>query len=168
MLKRQDKKFRIGYTFFARNNHIIQHFLANFIMKPKRSKQQNQQSSLFQPELSHIITPPHSLVKLSKSINWETLDESFAKSYCSGNGGSALSTRLMASLHYLKYTFDLSDEDILTDWAGNPYRQYLSRMKYFEHEFPIHPSSMTRWQKLIENSGAEELLKQTIRKYQKL
>ncbi len=35
-------------------------------------------------------------------------------------------------------------------------------MKYFEHKFPIHPSSMTRWRKRIGESGAEELLKQTI------
>ncbi len=35
-------------------------------------------------------------------------------------------------------------------------------MKYFEHELPIHPSSMTRWRKRIGEHGAEELLKQTI------
>ncbi len=40
--------------------------------------------------------------------------------------------------------------------------QYLSGMKYFEHKFPINPSSMTRWRKRIGEAGAEELLKQTI------
>lgn len=35
-------------------------------------------------------------------------------------------------------------------------------MKYFEHEVPIEPSSMTRWRKRIGESGAETLLKETI------
>jgi transposase, IS5 family len=35
-------------------------------------------------------------------------------------------------------------------------------MKYFEHEAPIDPSSMTRWRKRIGEAGAEELLKETI------
>ena len=35
-------------------------------------------------------------------------------------------------------------------------------MKHFEHESPIDSSSMTRWRKRIGESGAEELLKETI------
>ena len=35
-------------------------------------------------------------------------------------------------------------------------------MKYFEHELPCDPSSMTRWRKRIGEAGAEELLKKTI------
>jgi len=131
-------------------------------MKPKRSKQENPLSNLFQSELINMINPSHSLVKLSKTINWDKLDEAFGKSYCSDNGRPAISTRLMVSLHYLKYTFDLSDEDVLDGWVENPYWQYFSGMKYFEHELPIHPSSMTRWRKRIGETGAEELLKQTI------
>jgi IS5 family transposase len=68
----------------------------------------------------------------------------------------------MISLHYFKYTFDLSDDDVLLGWVENPYWQYFSGMKYFEHTLPIHPSSMTRWRKRIGESGSEELLKQTI------
>ncbi len=102
------------------------------------------------------------LVKLSKTIDWEKLDEAFGKSYCVDNGRPAISSRLMVSLHYLKYTFDLSDEDVLLGWIENPYWQYFSGMKYFEHELPIHPSSMTRWRKRVGANGAEELLKQTI------
>lgn len=137
-------------------------FLQFLAMKPKRSKQENPQSNLFQSELINMINPSHSLVKLSKTIDWDKLDEAFGKSYCSDNGRPAISTRLMVSLHYLKYTFDLSDEDVLDGWVENPYWQYFSGMKYFEHELPIHPSSMTRWRKRIGETGAEELLKQTI------
>jgi len=103
-------------------------------MKPKRAKQENPQSNLFQSELINMINPSHSLVKLSKTIDWDKLDEVFGKSYCVDNGRPAISTRLMVSLHYLKYTFNLSDEDVLDGWVENPYWQHFSGMKYFEHE----------------------------------
>jgi len=66
------------------------------------------------------------------------------------------------ALHYLKQTRNLSDEDAVEGWVENPYRQYLSGMKYFEYELPIHPSSMTRRHERIGEAGAEDLLKETI------
>jgi len=57
---------------------------------------------------------------------------------------------------------NLSDEDVVHGWTENPYWQYLSGMKYFEHELPIDPSSMTRWRKRIGESGAEAMLSETI------
>lgn len=137
-------------------------FLAIFDMKPKSPPVQNRQSELFRPELLSMINPAHSLVKLAKVVDWEKLNETFGKTFCPEKGRPAISTRLMVSLHYFKYTFDLSDEDVLLGWVENPYWQYFSGMKYFEHKFPIHPSSMTRWRKRIGECGAEELLKQTI------
>jgi len=104
----------------------------------------------------------HPMVKLADAIDWDRLDEVFGKSYCPDNGRPAISTRLMVALHYLKYTFNLSDEDVLEGWVENPYWQYLSGMKYFEHRLPINPSSMSRWRKRIRETGAEELLKETI------
>jgi IS5 family transposase len=44
----------------------------------------------------------------------------------------------------------------------NPYWQFLSGMQCIEHKMPIHPSSMSRWQKRVGEAGAEQLLKQTI------
>jgi IS5 family transposase len=43
----------------------------------------------------------------------------------------------MVSLHYLKHTFNLSDEDTVDGLVENPYWQHLSGMQYFEHEAPI-------------------------------
>jgi transposase, IS5 family len=131
-------------------------------MKPKKSPQQNPQPDLFRPELRNMINPGHSLVKLSKVVDWEKLDQTFGETFNPGKGRPAISTRLMISLHYFKYTFDLSDDDVLSGWVENPYWQYFSGMKYFEHKLPIHPSSMTRWRNRIGEDGAEELLKQTI------
>jgi IS5 family transposase len=68
----------------------------------------------------------------------------------------------MVALHYLKYTYNLSDEDVVEGWVENPYWQHFSGMKYFEHTVPIDASSMTRWRKRVGESGAERLLKETI------
>ncbi len=131
-------------------------------MKPKHSPQKNRQKDLFRPELVNMIDPGHGLVKLSHTVNWTRLDERFGSTFCPDNGRPGISTRLMVALHYLKYTHNLSDEDVVEVWVENPYWQYLSGMKHFEHELPIHPSSMTRWRNRIGEAGAEELLKETI------
>lgn len=131
-------------------------------MKPKQPPQHNRQRDLFRPELSKVINPAHPLVKLARVVDWQRLDDIFGQTYCPDQGRPAISTRLMVALHYLKYTHNLSDEDVVAGWVENPYWQYLSGMQFFEHELPIDPSSMTRWRKRIGESGAEELLKETI------
>jgi IS5 family transposase len=136
--------------------------LANFDMKPKKSQNKNKQGDLFRVELENIVDTQHSLVKLSKVVNWERFEEVFGTTFCSDNGRPAISTRLMVSLHYLKFSFNLSDDEVLRRWVENPYYQYFSGMKWFEHKMPINPSSMTRWRKRIGEAGAEELLRETI------
>ena len=131
-------------------------------MKPKKSPQENRQRDLFRVELARIVDSSHGLVKLANAVDWDRLDELFGSTYCPDNGRPAVSTRLMVALHYLKYTFNLSDEDVVEGWVENPYWQLFSGMKFFEHEPPIDPSSMTRWRKRIGEAGAEELLKETI------
>lgn len=131
-------------------------------MKPRKSACKNRQPELFRVELTKIIDLRHSLTKLANVVDWERLDEVFGSTYCPNNGRPAISTRLMVALHYLKYTHNLSDDDVVAGWAENPYWQYFSGMKYFEHTLPIHPSSMCRWRKRIGDAGAEELLKETI------
>ena len=141
---------------------ISPQFLANFNMKPKKPPQQNRQHDLFRSELANMVNPNHPLVTLSKAVDWKRLDDVFGETYCPDNGRPAISTRLMVALHYLKYTYDLSDEDVVQGWLENPYWQYLSGMKFFQHKIPIHPSSMTRWRNRIGEAGGEELLKETI------
>jgi IS5 family transposase len=131
-------------------------------MKPKTSPHQNRQGDLFRPELTKIIDSGHALVKLAHAVEWNRMDELFEATYCPDNGRPGVSTRLMVALHYLKYTHNLSDEDVVAGWVENPYWQYLSGMKFFEHKPPINPSSMTRWRMRIGEAGAEELLKETI------
>jgi transposase, IS5 family len=113
-------------------------------------------------ELARLINPEHPLVKLAQTIDWQNFDEQFGISYSTETGRPGISTRLMVGLHYLKYTHDLSDEAVLREWVENPYWQYLSGMRFFEHQFPIDPSTMSRWRSRISEAGAEELLKETI------
>ena len=129
-------------------------------MKPQRTRHTTQMDWV-RPELKGLIDQRHPLVKVSRQINWASFDEKLGVGY-SDEGRPAVETRLMVGLHYLKYTYDLSDEEVVARWVENPYWQYLSGRQYFEHELPIDPSSMTRWRKRVGEEGAEELLKQTI------
>ena len=131
-------------------------------MKPQSAPTKDPQGELFRSELNQILDMDHVLVKLSDQVNWERFDEAFGATYCEDTGRPGTNTRLMVSLHYLKYTYDLSDESVIAGWLENPYWQYLSGMKYFTHEAPLDSSLMTRWRKRIGESGAEELLSETL------
>ena len=128
-------------------------------MKPKQPHIENPQMDLFRVELSKIIDMNHYLVKLARMARWKRLDKIFGSTYCTDRGRPGVSTRLMVSLHYLKYTHKLSDQRVVDGWIENPYWQYLSGMKWFEHGPPINPSSMTKWRKRLKQAGAEKLLK---------
>jgi transposase, IS5 family len=132
-------------------------------MRPGPSPQADPQGNLFKLELRHIVNHSHALVRLAHETNWQPFDEMLGASY-SDMGRPGVTTRLMVALHYLKYQHDLSDEAVVAHWVENPYWQYFSGIKYFEHDLPIEPSSMTKWRKRIGEQGAESLLKETIEK----
>ena len=90
---------------------------------------------MFRPELVKIVAPGHGLVKLAKIVDRDRMDELFGQTYCPDNGRPGVSTRLMVALHYLKFSFNLSDDDVVTGWVENPYWQYLSGMQLFEADF---------------------------------
>jgi IS5 family transposase len=132
-------------------------------MRPLKSAIENPQKDMFRIELKQLIDPEHSLVKLSSAIDWVALEEAFGEYFCIDNGRPGVPTRLMVALNYLKYTHDLSDEAVMAGWLENPYWQYLSGMKWFEHELPIDSSSMSRWRRRVGEEGAELLLKETVK-----
>jgi IS5 family transposase len=104
----------------------------------------------------------HPLCRLASVIEWSEFDEAFGKLYCLDQGRPAKPTRLMVGLQYLKYTFNLSDEEVVARWVENPYWQYFCGGEYFEHEPPIDPSLMTKWRNRIKSKGLEKLLEVTI------
>lgn len=130
-------------------------------MKPIKSTYRPQ-GDLFKVELDRIVDTKHGLVKLAATVEWVRLEELFGKTYCPDNGRPGIPTRLMVALHYLKYTYNLSDEDVVEGWMENPYWQYFSGVQFFTHDRPIEPSSMSRWRHRIGEAGAEDLLKETI------
>lgn len=131
-------------------------------MKSRHHERDEPQLEMFKVELTRIVDLKHEMVRLADAIDWQNFEQHFGEMWKS-KGRPAIDTRLMVSLHYLKYSYDLSDEDVVETWLQNPYWQYLSGMRYFQHDHPLDPSSMSRWRKRAGQSGLEELLTATIR-----
>ena len=129
-------------------------------MRPKNTS--DPQDSLFQSRLEQIIDMRHPLVKLATQIDWSGLDEQFGELYVEGFGRPGLPTRLMVGLHYLKYAYDESDESVVARFLENPYWQYFCGFDFFQHEFPLDPTSLVKWRQRVGDGGAESLLQKTI------
>lgn len=127
-----------------------------------QAKPRDTQGELYSVRLDFLCKENHPLARLSKVIAWSQFDETFGSLYAEGQGRPAKPTRLMVGLHYLKHAFDLSDEEVVSQWVENPYWQLFCGEEFFRHEFPIDPSSMTRWRKRVESAGLETLLAETI------
>ena len=78
-----------------------------------------------------MISLDHPLVKLADAIDWSSFNDGLQECFCHDNGRPSLPTRLMVGLHYLKYTYDLSDEGVLHQWLENPYWQYFTGNSFF-------------------------------------
>ena len=117
---------------------------------------------LFRSELTSILDLRHELCLLAEQINWEHLDEEFGKLFPSSTGCPAIATRLIVGLFFLKATYKVSDENIPRCWIENPYWQYFCGKQYMQHEFPIDPSSLSKWRKRLKEVDLEKLLTETI------
>lgn len=130
-------------------------------MKPKKQIKE-QQLKLHKTELEKIVDESHPLIRLSKQIDWSHFEKVFEVHYSPDKGRPGIPIRMMVGLHYLKYTYELSDEAVLEGWLENPYWQYFCGGQFFEHELPIDDSTMSRWRKKIGEEGTEEILSETI------
>lgn len=119
--------------------------------------------NMFQMYLPNILNLSHPLCRLANSISWDDFNESFKVLYSEDMGRPAKSVRLMVGLHYLKYMKRHSDDVIVEQWVENPYWQYFCGEEYFQTEFPIHPTSMTKWRNRLKESDLNELLETTIK-----
>ncbi len=131
-------------------------------MKPKKQPKIPQED-LFRMSLENLLDRNHELIKLSKHIDWDSLDQEWGSLFVSTKGAPAIRTRLIAGLHYLKYLHDLSDEQVVKSWTENPYWQYFCGEEYFQHKKPIHPTTLTKWRNRLGKSGSETLLIETIK-----
>ncbi|MCH8842180.1 MAG: IS5 family transposase [SAR324 cluster bacterium] len=127
-----------------------------------RPKKPSCELELYQSHLEQILNHDHALYKLAHQIDWAVFEAEFGALYHPGKGRPGLATRLMAGLHYLKHTFDESDESVVERFLENPYWQYFCGCDYFQHSLPLDPSSLVRWRKRVGQAGMEKLLAETI------
>lgn len=130
-------------------------------MKPK-SQETSGQVDLFNTPLAELLNPRHELYQLAQLIDWKTIDDTFGQYFVATQGAPALSTRLVAGLHYLKHAFALSDEAVVARWLENPYWQFFCGETFFQHAMPCHPTSLTKWRQRMGEAGCEQLLALTI------
>lgn len=121
-----------------------------------------EQNDLLRPRLVDLIDMRHELVKLAALIDWEFFEREWAGFFPSGTGRPATPPRLVAGLMYLQHLHRLSDEAVVARWVENPYYQHFTGETFFQHQPPIHPSSLSRWRDRIGDDGAEWLLTKTI------
>ena len=62
----------------------------------------------------------------------------------SSAGRPRLPIRLMASLLYLKNSFNLSDEELVARWSENVVWQFFSGMEYYEPRLPCDATQIGR------------------------
>ncbi len=129
-------------------------------MKPK--SQPRDEFELFQAHFDQLLNPGHELILLANQIDWPGLDAAFTDCYSPDMGAPAKAVRLMVGLHYLKYTFNQSDESVVEHWVENPYWQYFCGYTHMQHDCPIHPTSMTKWRNRVGPQRLEKLLTETI------
>src|SRR5215469_10607279 len=133
-------------------------------MKPKKSPQDQPTTfQIFQSRLDNTINLDHPLCHLADAIHWSRFDEAYAPLYCDDNVAPALPARLMVGHQYLKYTYNLSDEELVARWLENPYWQYFCGETHFQTDFPCDPTSLGIWRRRIGEEQLKLVLEETIR-----
>ena len=142
----------------------------------------------FRARLDAMIDLKHPLAVLSTRLPWAAIEAAVApklarqvlpaKRRCgkdllgaydaefgggvSPAGRPRLPIRLMASLLYLKNSFNLSDEELVERWAENVVWQFFSGRDYYEPRLPCDATQIGRFRRLLGEDGIEQLFKATI------
>ena len=135
-------------------------------MHPKTQSQP--QDELFPSRLEQIIDLKHPLCQLAHKINWSYFEQEFGPLYVEKQGRPGKPIRLLVALHYLKHTFDESDESVVERFLENPYWQYFSGFEYFQHELPLDPTSLVKWRKRVGSEGIEKVFYETLKTAERL
>ena len=110
------------------------------------------------PKLARQVLPAK---RLSGKDLLGTYDAEFGGGV-SPAGRPRLPIRLMASLLYLKNSFNLSDEELVERWAENVQWQFFSGSDYYEPRLPCDATQIGRFRRLLGEDGIEQLFKATI------
>lgn len=65
-----------------------------------------------------MLDQRHERYRLAGKIDWSMVEERFERLY-SDEGRPAIPIRLMVGLHYLKHTFNESDETVVKRWPAH-------------------------------------------------
>jgi transposase, IS5 family len=120
------------------------------------------QLDMFKVPLKQFIQESHKLVKLTRQMEWDSLEEELGVFYCLDNGRPGVPIRTVSGMLLLKRMFDESDESVIERWTENPYWQYFCGETYFQHEPPFDRTELIKFRKRIGEKGAEILLKMSI------
>ena len=113
---------------------------------------------LFRNRLDLLLNDKHPLFRLSESMDWDYFVGEFGPLYVENKGRPGKPVRLLVALHYLKHTYNESDESVVERFLENPYWQYFCGFEYFQHEFPLDPTSLVKWRNRIRFRGHGEAL----------
>jgi transposase, IS5 family len=143
---------------------------------------------LFRQSIDSMIDLRHPLAVLATRMPWPQIEAALAPKFAhadragvlalrvdmlgptlalSGAGRSnagrpKLALRLMASLVYLKHSFNLSDEELCERWSENVLWQFFSGQQFYEHRKPCDATQIGRFRTALGEDGLEQLLKATI------
>lgn len=125
----------------------------------------NRQEDFFRGRLSSELNPKHEMVILSKMIPWDSLEAEFADLYQSDSntgGQPPKPIRLMIGILLLQHLHSLSDEQVVRFWVENSYWQFFCGYDFLQWEFPINPSSLTRFRQRLGSCRMERILSLTV------
>jgi IS5 family transposase len=146
------------------------------------------QEDFFRARLEQMIDLKHPLVVLARRLPWSQIEFTLAPlfehtaqpvqsepvqdllgehetrtgGHVSPAGRPRLPLRLMASLVYLKHSFNLSDEELVERWNENVVWQYFSGLEYYEPRLPCDATQIGRFRRDLGKAGLEQLLKFTL------
>ena len=129
------------------------------------TKIDNSQEDIFRGRLSNELNPKHEMMILSKMIPWNDLEEEFSDLYQSkrnAGGQPPKPIRLMIGILLLQHLHNLSDEQVVRGWVENPYWQFFCGYDFLQWNFPINPSSLTRFRNRLGSGRMERILSLTI------
>lgn len=88
----------------------------------------SRQASLFW-DLETMLDSKHPLFKLANMVDWSLFENSFAPLFCADNGRPPKPIRMMTGLLMLKHLHNVSDEQVVAQFAENAYYQYFAVLK---------------------------------------